>query len=535
MKKNPFCLFRNYTLFLFIFLIIITTATNLCFSQTKDNHSLLYSQLEKIDRKIDIRDYNNAKLLISEIEENIDDLSVEDKLAIDLRIGEVQYYADHNEESINQLLINLENLKAIDTSRLYYKYNSFIGQVFKTTKNFKKAINYHKQALANAEKRNDTLDIIFSCLKIGGCFYRVKYIDTPKYYRNNKDSALFYYKKALRFPETPKNNRFFSRIYDHLSRIEMNIGDIDTAQTYANRALKINKSIHNSFGIAVSLSNLSNIYYLQKNYTKAIKTAKESNLFIKDKSLTIKRNNLENIAKNYQKLGDYDKAYNYLTETYSISKIVSKNTLNKKINTIEAKYNLAIEKQHALEEKNKRLKIQLFFYGALLLVVVLAILGLYFFIRNKNHKRKFEELMANQQNDNVIKLIEIDSKNETKIPIETVQNILRGLDKFEENNGFLNKKTTLNSVAKKLGTNSSYLSKIVNSHKNKNFAAYLNELRIYYVIKELKNNKQLRLYTIEAIADCMGYNNRESFSLAFRKITGLYPSYFIKQLQKQSP
>lgn len=525
-KKNA----TNY----FVFFLLSFFVNIFLFGQNSSQDSILLKQLNEIDRRVDLRDYNNAKLLLKELQESVKVLRIESRFAIDLRIAQIQYYADYNEESINLLLSNLEKLHTMDAPLLYYEYNSFLGQVFKTTKNFEKAIKYHKQALLNAEKRNDTLDIIFSCLKIGRCFYRVNYIDTPKYYKNNVDSALFYYNKALLFPETPRNNRLFSRIYDNLSRIEMNIGNVDTAETYANKALKINKNINNSFGIAVSLSNLSEIYYLKKEYKKAIESAQESNLFIKNKSLSIKRDNLECIAKNYKKLGDYKSAYDFLNETHNISKIISKNTLSQKINTIEGKYNLAKEKQHTLEEKNKRLKIQLFLYSTLFLSIVLIILGILLYLKNKNYKKRFEELINNHESSLSIEEIETNPRRATKIPPEIVENILSGLEVFEKEKEFLTNNIMMRDVAKKMNTNSSYLSKVVNSYKNKNFTSYLNELRIQYAIQELKNNKEIRLYTIEAIADIMGYNNGESFSLAFRKITGLYPSYFIKQLQKQS-
>ncbi len=530
MKIIQFQYFKNYSK-LFLLGVFINLSL---FGQNNSDNAELLEILNEIDQKLDSRDYDNANLLIKEIENDFKELSVENRFAIDLRIAQIQYYAEYNEQSINLLLINLEKLKTMDSSLLYYKYNTFLGQVFKTSENFKKAIVYHKQALSNAEKRNDTLDIIFSCLKIGRCFYRVDYVRIPEYYKNDKDSALFYYNKALQFPETPENNRLFTRIYDNLGRMVLNTGNVNAAEKYTNKALTINKSINNSFGIAVSLSNLSNIYHYKKEYKKAIEFAEESNLFIEDKSLSIKRDNLEYIAKNYEKLNDYKNASRYINEAYIISKNISKNTLRKKINTIEAKYNVAREKQYTLEEKNKRLKTQLLLYSVLFLSVILIIFGGFLYSRNKNYKRRFEELIASQQNKITMDTIETNPKKATQIPPEIIENILKGLNAFEEKKEFLEKNITMRDIAKHLNTNSSYLSKVVNSYKNKNFTSYLNELRIQHAVKELTQNKELRLYTIEAIADTMGYNNGESFASAFRKITGIYPSYFIKQLQKQS-
>ena len=44
----------------------------------------------------------------------------------------------------------------------------------------------------------------------------------------------------------------------------------------------------------------------------------------------------------------------------------------------------------------------------------------------------------------------------------------------------------------------------------------------------------MRNHTIAAIADDIGYNNSESFTNAFKKITGTLPSYYIKALNEKS-
>ncbi len=116
-----------------------------------------------------------------------------------------------------------------------------------------------------------------------------------------------------------------------------------------------------------------------------------------------------------------------------------------------------------------------------------------------------------------------------KIPRETRKRILEGLKTFEEEKMFLKRNITLGSIAKQFKTNRSYVSKVINSYKGKNFKTYLNELRIHHAVEELKCNKELQKYTIDGIAKDMGFNNAESFTIAFRKVTGLYPSFFIKK------
>ncbi|MBW7871493.1 MAG: helix-turn-helix domain-containing protein [Flavobacteriia bacterium] len=86
---------------------------------------------------------------------------------------------------------------------------------------------------------------------------------------------------------------------------------------------------------------------------------------------------------------------------------------------------------------------------------------------------------------------------------------------------------------KKLKTNTTYLSKVINSQKEKNFNSYLNGLRINYVINLLKKEPQYRHYTIQALAEICGYTNARQFSIAFYEETKLKPSYFLNQIRKE--
>ena len=73
-----------------------------------------------------------------------------------------------------------------------------------------------------------------------------------------------------------------------------------------------------------------------------------------------------------------------------------------------------------------------------------------------------------------------------------------------------------------------------NSHDKLDF--YLPYIKTKYhttVVEELKSNNRIRKHTIAAIAEDIGYNNSESFTNAFKKITGTLPSYYIKALNEK--
>jgi AraC-like DNA-binding protein len=172
----------------------------------------------------------------------------------------------------------------------------------------------------------------------------------------------------------------------------------------------------------------------------------------------------------------------------------------------------------------------------------LSIISLLLFVtKNRKYKKRFEKLIiqlkekeSNKNDEDKMHFIEeIKSENApANMDDELVSTILNNLQKFENSMRFTNSNYTLNKLAKELKTNSSYLSKIINDHKGQNFPNYLKTLRIDLAIDRLKSEPQFRDYTIQAIAEEVGFKTAQLFSATFHKKTGIYPSYFIKQLEK---
>jgi YesN/AraC family two-component response regulator len=126
-------------------------------------------------------------------------------------------------------------------------------------------------------------------------------------------------------------------------------------------------------------------------------------------------------------------------------------------------------------------------------------------------------------------------KNPTAvISIEKENEILDKLMVLEKKLDYLKPDITQQSAAKKIKTNTSYLSSVVNNYYNKSFSEYLNELRINYAIKEMISNATNRKYSTQAIAESVGFKNAVSFTKSFNKRTGVTPVQFIQGLEKDS-
>ena len=185
--------------------------------------------------------------------------------------------------------------------------------------------------------------------------------------------------------------------------------------------------------------------------------------------------------------------------------------------------------------KNQQAKNQIFWI-LLLTITTLICFAFIYFKKQKSNKSLFQKLMQ--------KINELESakhpstpkeeaKKEIIIDDQKINEIAKRLEKLEAQEYFLKSECNLRAMAKKLKTNATYLSKTISIHKQKNFTDYINDLRIEYVLKRLKNDKKFRSFSIQSIATEIGYKSSYSLVKHFKSRTGINPSYFIKSLDKQ--
>lgn len=101
---------------------------------------------------------------------------------------------------------------------------------------------------------------------------------------------------------------------------------------------------------------------------------------------------------------------------------------------------------------------------------------------------------------------------------------------IKENKPYLDQELSIFKLAKDLNTNTKYLSYVINKEFGQNFINFINEYRIEEVKQKLQDESNKNL-TIEALAQNAGFKSKSSFNAAFKKVTGLTPSNFIKAQQ----
>ncbi|KFF06350.1 helix-turn-helix transcriptional regulator [Flavobacterium reichenbachii] len=387
-------------------------------------------------------------------------------------------------------------------------------------------------------KKNKTLDVIF-----------IKWVLADIYIRLNKvDLALSFIDNELKTLET--TNPYYP-YYIMYKGICLNLkGDFVQSKKYLEKAIGIIDKTDDFLNLAICY------YYKGENIFKHDKNTDEAMLYFEkvDSILVKKKQYSCDIRDNYIRLIEISKMKNnekkqlhYLNRLIEIDNYFKANniTLTKNITNSYDTPNLLTEKENLIKQINN----EKYFFGS---ISFLLMMGLTFSIlyaakvrnRNKIFEKNFSELMDDQFLENTSHEQKItDLKNEAEdqeekeksidLPFEMVNQILAKLSEFENNKGYLLPNLKQTDLAREFSTNSSYLSKIINFYKGKNFSQYINDMRINHAVNRLKNDKKFRKYTIKAISEEVGFSNSESFAKAFYNNTGIQPSYFIKKIEEK--
>ena len=192
------------------------------------------------------------------------------------------------------------------------------------------------------------------------------------------------------------------------------------------------------------------------------------------------------------------------------------------------------------EESNKFIasknyfKISLF---GILIILAIVVFSFYFYYKDQKEKHyRFLKIIQDlkESKTSEISILQIDitePQPKQTLDEEFIEKIALGLKKLEQKKTFLDPNFKLAFVAKKLNTNTAYLSQYFNQVMQKTFSEYTQELRIHYVLQKLKDAPYFRKYTLQAIAEEVGYKDANTLVRVFKKQTGLSPNYYIEKLE----
>ena len=484
------------------------------------------------------------------------------------RVSDTFYENGQYDRSIYYLNKAITSVKDIKNDSLLCKYFIASGNSYLKDWKNQKSLDYYNKALHIARNNGYIRNEFITNSSISIILRRMGQLD----------KALKVCKNSLRLTEnsSDRNTENHVRLLNIISEIYLDQKKYDSAYHYADIGLVISESLDFSIG-SIDLYTKKGVVYSYKNEpSKALLYFHKAEEIITNKKITQKKSILNInyfLAKHFYKEKKYDKAISYLNNTIPI--LEEKDARNSRVldnyillancyseigKTNEAMHwfqkliklkdqfqdakHKTITKLHQQEirELENRMEIlineemkeerykEYTFFLLLSVCIILIFIVLKYFKKQKTNNARFNELLEK------INSLESKEKNLTPAIIiddEKVNAVLDGLEKLENQEYFLNTDCDLRSMSKKVKTNTTYLSKIIKTHKANSFNDYINNLRIEYALKRLKNDKKFRSFSVKSIALEIGYKTDNSFTKHFKSKTGLNPSYYIKKINNQ--
>jgi len=359
----------------------------------------------------------------------------------------------------------------------------------------------------------------------------VLYLQKTKKENNKKfaDSTIIIIK-------TLKNNDLDNiskaRMFQYLGNAYNAKKNYNTASDYFLKSIALYSNLELVAELTSTKYNLAYNYFEQGNYKSA---KKYFSSIIENKKDTL--NNFdyvlshEYLAKIYIAENKKDSADFYLNtflELYDKRTEAEKKQFAEVYKNLENK-NLTDEIKN-IRQENSALKNNSLFSGSIIIGFIFLLFTVIYHQRKKKKQaeRNIEILLEKIENKNGI-----EEKPFSKLTItnEKEQEIITGLIKLEQQKYFLKQEFNLYNTAKKIGTNTTYLTRVMKNYKNYSFNDYTNELRINYLLDLLVSDKKIRNYTVQSLAELIGYKNGSSFSKIFKDKTGITPFQFIEKLK----
>lgn len=418
-------------------------------------------------------------------------------------------------DTVKSLSNDLANMSPIIRSEYFYTMGTISLKSMKPTF----AVEYYERSVKIIKGLDDVpKEIIQSKIIALGNSYGA----LQKY-----EEAQKQYSEALTYERFGKNRNSLALRFN-IAIVNSDLGKLEEAKKYWLEVLPFVKESKNHYIELKTYHNLGDVYHRQDSleraclwYSLGLKKAKQHN-FNSDVFGFHYR-----LSEVFYKRRQLDSAYMHLVISDSLEGFYNTNEMTRSLTEMEVHYK---EKEQRLEHKMLQdLYVTEQEKRFILLLSCLLLLGLCIVF--------MWQMRVLDQKNTVLLRQQLKSVKSVTLPKTTTIRRSSNIDysklleqltvKIEEKKIFTESNLTLENLAKQLYTNRTYLSEAINSHYQKSFSQWLNELRVLES-KKMLSSSEYDQYSIEGIARNVGFSSTSAFNSNFKKITGLTPSYFRK-------
>lgn len=297
-------------------------------------------------------------------------------------LGIYYYILGKSDEALEELLNGL---------KFYQKANAFesiaicyisISEVLRSQAEYDEALKYLKLAYNLAVKQN-----LFKTIK---SFY--KQYSAILFEMRKLPETLKYIDSAINFHFELNNDEFLISVYNIKGSVWRDLRNNDSALFYLNKSAEYAQKEGNYQALALIYNNIAYLFFNQKNYYTASKSAHKSLVIsIKDSILTYMEQSYLILSKIYKETGRYDSAYQYFIYYTDVRWKIFNLRKSTESAFLQTKYELDKKKQEneKLKLTNEIQKQKIRFQSAVILIsiILLAILSAIPIYINKKRKQ----------------------------------------------------------------------------------------------------------------------------------------------------
>ncbi len=240
----------------------------------------------------------------------------------------------------------------------------------------------------------------------------------------------------------------------------------------------------------------------------------------------------------YEKKGEKDKADALYAESERLSRKILNPTDYNRINS----YYAINEHEKQLDEisllrtekllEHERSRVARTIAGVAGISLVLAILAIIVIVKQKRRitqsYRDLYELNLSQDKAEKMQLSARISDEQTRVLSEKIRHVMDDTDELYDPD------FSLARLAELTESNNWYVSKVINEVFGVNFRSLVNECRIKEARRRMADKAIYGQYTLQALAESVGFRSMSTFNAAFKKIVKMTPSAYMKETRRHN-
>ncbi len=468
-----------------------------------------------------------------------------------------------NFKTSRPFLIQADSILAsnnITKHRDYYQY--LLGYSYKKTNFYPKAYEHFNECMRLSKQNNNLHRLLYAYLNLSR-LYRAE---------NRYDKALEWQEKQVTLAEQINAPRELRGAYEGMAIIYTEMKNWEKGEEYFQKSLALARKLEIPESISVALTNIGS-FFLQKGDTqKAVQYIDEACKIKKQTNMggSSLLRTLNALGKAYKKAENITKAQEYFSQALSLSdsteSIYWKSIINKNISNLyleKKEYPKAIEHltnyltlkneydkrrsetelqnlmvKYEAHEKDNVIKIQQqklkekrnIIIGAIIAFVLLFIIAMLSVLNSKIREKAIKSIYSQH--------IKLQDRQEVITDLIKEKAIKKAADKdneqltlliklMDEEQIFRNPELSLEILAKKMSTNVTYVSQLINKEFTCNYNTLINRYRITYCKNEIRNSAGHSIL-MKQIGFAAGFSSQSTFYSAFKSEVGITPLQFRK-------